>query len=109
MEYIDKGSIYKRLCGRAGFEIDLNAVEIYMDGFRLCNIGSLLDSLTPEDVAPVRHAKWEAVAFRVWKCSECWNTLGVGGEPFDIADKPPFKYCPHCGAKMDEDTEGDTK
>lgn len=53
---------------------------------------------------PVRHGRWEGTAdgywngepvYDIWNCSEC-------GFDADGADeKPDWKYCPHCGAKMD--------
>lgn len=46
------------------------------------------------DVAEVKHGKWiEYQIPNIITCSECdWGT-GV--------DEKSFKYCPHCGAKMD--------
>lgn len=42
------------------------------------------------DVAPVRHGRWMDMK-GFWMCSECHkDTLNL------------FKYCPYCGAKMDE-------
>lgn len=35
------------------------------------------------------------------KCSECGEELCM-----DIMDTDGMKYCPYCGAKMDEETEG---
>lgn len=47
------------------------------------------------EAEPVRHGEWLATSWRT-KCSLC----GFAGS---IYDQPvnPFKYCPHCGAKMD--------
>lgn len=57
------------------------------------------------DAEPVRHGKWifnpsdafEAM-FAKPKCSECGFESADGGN-----------YCPHCGAKMDEEIEGKSK
>ena len=59
-----------------------------------------------DDVAPVVHGRWiekKLDDFRKWelRCSECgW----VGISNYDAYDEPfDFNYCPHCGAKMDEE------
>ena len=62
---------------------------LYENGFPIKAIvnGKLVD------VAEVRHGRW---ADNVWcfTCSECGNDAG---ERWD--------YCPHCGAKMDEEDQ----
>lgn len=51
------------------------------------------------DVAPVQHGRWAHDGQRVrcgvdwWHCSNC-GSLASGVEI-------KFRYCPHCGAKMD--------
>ena len=57
---------------------------------------------------PVRHGRWEGTAdgywngelvYDIWNCSEC-------GFDADGADeRPDWKYCPNCGAKMDGGAE----
>ncbi len=58
-----------------------------------------------ETVDPVKivHAHWklapEDTAYdNVWVCSNC-------GEDFIQHSKPKIRYCPNCGAKMDEAAE----
>ena len=56
------------------------------------------------DVAPVRHGRWKqdvlrvkaalSIVAQVYICSEC-------GKPA----KMQHNFCPHCGAKMDEESE----
>ena len=63
--------------------------------------------MVKQTVAPVRHGRWEGTAdgywngelvYDIWNCSEC-------GFDADGADeKPDWKYCPNCGAKMDGET-----
>lgn len=56
------------------------------------------------DAEPVRHGKWIDKntpmhlhsPWNRWKCSVC-------GECYECSDN--FKYCPHCGAKMDGEGE----
>lgn len=55
------------------------------------------------DSAPVVHAHWilepEDTAYEnVWTCSNC-------GEEFIQHRKPKYRFCPHCGAKMDEEED----
>ena len=50
------------------------------------------------DVAPVRHGQWGVDGVYV-VCSVC-NRLTLS--PI-IKQLPTFKYCPNCGAKMDEE------
>lgn len=55
----------------------------------------ILDREEPAvDAVPVRHGKWTVTPIYI-KCSEC-------GESFMLI---PQNYCPHCGAKMDEEKE----
>ena len=62
------------------------------------------DRIMTEDVAPVRHGRWEQAPIFYGEdgspciadvCTEC----GAYG---DYAD---FKYCPNCGARMDEEVD----
>ena len=66
-----------------------------------------IDNAPTEDVQPVVHAKWEKpikpYPYYSWKCSEC------GCEEYRQTDRNgqylEMKYCPNCGAKMDEKEE----
>ena len=50
-------------------------------------VKSMLNAISAEDVAPVRHGRWMDMK-GFWMCSECHkDTLNL------------FKYCPYCGAK----------
>lgn len=57
-------------------------------------VGKWLDFLPAADVAPVVHARWYYY-YRLKKfvCFNCG---------FEQSKKPNFRFCPHCGAKMDE-------
>ena len=60
---------------------------------------SLEDSIVEEELAPVRHGRWEKVAWwqhqNRYECNEC-SICGCRVKP-----KFTYNYCPHCGAKMD--------
>ena len=53
-----------------------------------------------EDVKPVVHAHWYRNWVDVPVCSNC--KFGWDSQP-ELDGKPLFKYCPDCGAKMDEE------
>lgn len=55
------------------------------------------------DWEPVRHGRWEHECDDCWYCSSCgivWQTLN-GASP----KENDMKFCPCCGAKMDEGVE----
>lgn len=87
-------------------------MQVWRD-YRLVECETTMRGLTPiairevavfntEDVAPVTHAHWIDDGYyadfhphKVYRCSNCdWSKLDV--------ELPEEKYCPHCGAKMDE-------
>ena len=58
-----------------------------------------------EDVAPVIHAHWEyrydtGIYQTEFLCSRCKGLI----ETYSCTvDEVEYEYCPHCGAKMDEE------
>lgn len=88
-----------------------NEYNMYSD------VMDMIDNAPTEDVQPVARAKWEIDEAEInsyvgsgyieTHCSNC--SYGVGFElgeynwgcddNYDI----PFKFCPHCGAKMDKE------
>lgn len=70
---------------------------------RACGINDVLDDVEDfpaADVAPVRHGRWkpgDMPTYGGYKCSVC------GGNT--VLYKAT--YCPHCGALMDKDGDGD--
>ena len=57
-----------------------------------------LQTIPTADVSPVRHGYWVKEKRDVlihWHCSACKECFYL--------DKPNAEYCPHCGAKMDEE------
>jgi DNA-directed RNA polymerase subunit RPC12/RpoP len=56
------------------------------------------DRFLTEDVAQVRHGRWECGEENSWFCSEC-------DEEFYLEDGTPqengYRFCPNCGAIMD--------
>ena len=61
----------------------------------------------PADVQEVRHGRWIKDK-NLYKCTACNDLLSVAGWADCIPEKQiytAFKYCPNCGARMDEVTE----
>lgn len=56
-----------------------------------------IEIIPAADVAPVRHGRWDVDGVYV-VCSVC-NSLTLS--PI-VKQLPTFKYCPNCGARMDE-------
>lgn len=83
-------------------------------------IQQLIADTEPEDVQPVVHAHWEYIdnvisyegEFSAYECSHCHKTFlddlceNNGSEMVDA--RKDFKYCPFCGARMDEKVEEKT-
>ena len=83
-EYIERKAIRDAL---------YDADAITMSGVKILN------QFPAADVAPVRHGRWGTHSDRPDSliCSVC----NCG---FDMWKHDPHKYCPNCGAKMDDYT-----
>lgn len=98
--------------GRGGMMrlIDADALEpseVYMNyGFTRIVYMDDIDEMPTIDAEPIRHGKWiplyphDVPITNEYKCSVC----GLGfdeDEETECVVYDTFKYCPHCGAKMD--------
>ena len=63
----------------------------------------LLPSVNPAE--KVGHWEWEQEPFTKnwgnWRCSECREIITVCETDWAVINKPNYKYCPNCGAKME--------
>ena len=69
------------------------------------NIGSEIKALPAADVAPVVHGRWIGAPLcgnDNCKCSECGSFHNIHA---NLRGEIMQKYCPNCGAKMDEVSE----
>ena len=79
--------------------------EIYTNGSRLIQSFRVEQWLEHLQAVPVRHGKFIGTesdgyadgnpVYYEWKCSEC-------GCIFE-EEEPTYRYCPNCGARMDEE------
>lgn len=86
-EYINKDEtviILERLRGRCGND-DM--------AFALNWAANIVKSMSAADVEEVRHGKIVKTGRLYPFCSECDTSL----------ERSYFRYCPYCGAKMDEE------
>ena len=69
-----------------------------------------IDDAPTEDVAPVVHGHWYFTEYEYFTCSVCgksyYNGCESSAEARSRLDKGDvFDFCPHCGAKMDEEDQ----
>lgn len=75
------------------------ALAANKDTFTFDEVISLIDSVKPADVQEVKHGKWIKARLFLsdhdcWTCNLCRRRSLSGLRE---------NYCPHCGAKMDEE------
>ena len=56
-----------------------------------------IEIIPSDDVAPVRHGRWEWDTEDIYRCSNCAEKSHVK----EVMGVPEWDYCPNCGAKMD--------
>ena len=79
-------------------EITLNRYDKIIDG---------IYGIPSADVAPVRRATWVEYGENKdgthnMRCSKCGAGLKSKGHANSYYTKHKYRYCPNCGAKMDE-------
>lgn len=85
-------------------DIPHECFDVYKDGEKYCRgiVFSISDVRLPAaDVAPVRHGHWINENFYT-HCSACGKTAMYDKYEQEVESD----YCPHCGAKMDGDEQG---
>ena len=75
---------------------------------RACDIGDMIDAVEDfpaADVAPVVHGRWEYNKFYIPECSNCGACPWRGYIPSLDGVNQVYKFCPCCGARMDESND----
>ena len=94
-KYVDTVELQDRLFGK------LNNGNPLED--ELCKFfAAVVDETPPADVVEVRHGKWIGLPLggnSYCRCSVCGKVYNVHA----CNGRATQKYCPHCGAKMDEE------
>ena len=75
----------------------------HLDDVHIAAAMNAIDEMPAADVVPVKHGHWISLDdyFEDAQCSECGDALVIGDCSFnDFCEC--YKYCPNCGAKMDE-------
>lgn len=114
-EYIDREALMVALCEEIVGDGDYYSGKDAMQD----QIRDMVSQFPQADVAPVRHGQWEwfeewdpgtqdhprECQDFGWRCGECKTALEdvVGGYWDDSYEEPKLKFCPNCGAKMDEE------
>ena len=107
-EYIGREAAIK--CAEESYKT-WNLITAAADGAReinkcykmqeLCKtIGEVFKIVPAADVAPVVHGHWTTECYNVPICSICGTY--VSKDVYNSEDSTP-NFCPHCGAKMDEE------
>lgn len=111
-EYISRNEVYQKLHEAGGCD----ATDEWSKGYDagITEAIDIIDNIPTADVAPIVHGRWlwmtkkEAASYSSlgfvvdsenWRCSQC-NKHGAGR--WWARDN---KFCPNCGAKMDESEE----
>lgn len=122
VEYIKKSVVISELiaienrANRDEGNYKKSGEKLYRD---LCETEIRLGKIPAADVAPVKHAHWiiweppEELKDRMQRgyvCSECERTVafilhGIEPLPPVLFGRLIYQYCPHCGAKMDEEEQ----
>ena len=80
-----------------------NLPEEIQEMFDWNNFTQLIDDAPTIEAEPVRHGQWilPDVCYEDIECSVCHAYMPL---PISFDYRPTYKYCPMCGAKMDEVT-----
>ena len=80
-------------------ELRTNYADDYGKGFQ-AGLLEVIRQPTIED-EPVKHGRWEHLGGDEWYCTNCGEVISTEGS----WDKPTYKHCHECGAKMDGGAE----
>ena len=103
-EYISREKAIKEL--REVYENEYPTASGDFDEYASHDVPNVLRNIPSADVQPVKRGEWKYYKntgiFDIHKCSVCATPFEL---PMDIVPSSVFCFCPHCGARMDGDTE----
>lgn len=93
-EYINRESIVDNVCegiycGMCSFQRHGDSMSMY------CGLQDFVQSIPAADVAEVRRGRWSDISGQACLCSFC-------GRPQNYKQALGWRYCPMCGAIMNE-------
>ena len=104
-EYIERGTGVSIFRAKANMAVLMDAAPYFEKA------AQMWEQLPAADVAPVVHGRWEWFDEETgtpstgyerewgWRCSHCKEELPDDYD--DPDDRPAFRFCYNCGAKMD--------
>ena len=94
-EYIDKSTVLAKI----DEFVKLNEEHGFpVDAFDMAILSNVIMKIPAADVAPVVHGRWVYHNFDTI-CSECRKSAIFD----EWEQQAETEFCPHCGAKMDEE------
>lgn len=92
-----------------GDELFIQVCRTHDEFIGLDELAELMDKMPTIDAEPVRYGRWieDKGLYRCSVCSNLWTAWWIVACPKDRMYKE-MKYCPNCGAKMDEVKENAT-
>lgn len=97
-EYIDRDAVYTAFANACTDVLERASEIVYIAGYSYEYVIEILDDIPTADVAPVVHGQWilrHIGAGHYWECSVCHTNPC-------IYVTEHTKFCPNCGARMDE-------
>ena len=85
-----------RICCFSTRWSDGSAEDYWID--RNAVLGRIFNA-PPESIVSINYGKWEHKGGDEWSCSVCGNVIHTESS----WEKPTYKYCSECGARMEID------
>lgn len=95
-DLISRAGAIKAIC-EDGTKLEQEGRYILLMASRKQRDADILSALPTVDAVPVRHGRWkeDTGGYGFWICSHC-GFVSEASAAYLL-----YRYCPHCGAKMD--------